>query len=134
MMSVDKDHVDMKFEDFVIPQDVLKRCLRPGCIAVQIPGSLTCVCVAPRNVLDFNCLDPSCGMLQVSSIPDMLSQYDCRRCFQRLPWSEPDLAARSKIRQSIKSLTPAVFDIEPPLGLKNRCGQSTRSLNLKIVQ
>ena len=46
-------------------------------------------------------------------------QYDCRHCFLRLPWSEPGPAARSKIRQSIKSHTPAAFDFGPPLALKN---------------
>ena len=119
MRSIDKTHANVKFEDFVVTQDVLKRCLRPGCTAVQIPGSLTCVCAAPRNMLDFKCPDPSCGMRQVGSVSAMLSQYDCRHCFLRLPWSEPDPAIRSKIRQAIKSSTVPVFDTEPPLGLKS---------------
>ena len=119
MRIIDGTHVDIKFEDFVLTQDVLKSCLRPGCTAVQIPGSLTCVCAAPRNMLDFKCPDPSCGMRQAGSVTAMLIQYDCRHCFLRLPWSEPDPAVRSKIRQAIKSSTPPVFDTDPPLGLKS---------------
>ena len=78
MRVVDQDHLSLIHEDFVITVDVLRSCLRPGCNAVQVPGSLTCVCAAPRNMLDFRCPDNACHMSQVGSITQMLTQYECR--------------------------------------------------------
>ena len=70
-------------------------------------------------MLDFRCPDNACHMSQVGSITQMLTQYECRHCFLRLPWSEEDPVVRAKIRQASKSSSPVAFDVEAPTGLVN---------------